>query len=89
MEELDQSRKALLARQKLIHIADRSELGWQVVDAYELDDLVSGSKDAKRLEKAEKVAEQKAERRCKKWTLEPARNHAMHCGSQSSRDLGT
>ena len=33
MEELNQGRKVLLARQKLIHIEDRSELGWQVVDA--------------------------------------------------------
>ena len=48
--------KALLTRQKLIKIADRSELGWQVVEAYESDELASGDEDAKRLEKAEKVA---------------------------------
>ena len=39
MEELDQGRKALLARQKLIRIADRMELGRQVVDSYESDEL--------------------------------------------------
>ena len=88
MEELEQGRKALLARQKLIRIADRSELGWQVVDAYEPDELASGDEDAKRLEKAEKVAEQKAERRRKKWTLKTARNRAMRRGSQFSRDPG-
>ena len=88
MEELDQGMKALLARQKLIRIADRSELGWQVIDAYESDELASGDEDAKRLEKAEKVAEQKAERRRKKWTLKTAENRAMRRGSQYSRDLG-
>ena len=86
MEELDHGRKALLARQKLIRIADSSELGWQVVDAYESDELASDDEDAKCLEKAEKVAEQNAERMCKKWTLKTASNRAMRRGSQFSRD---
>ena len=62
-EELEAGIKALEARQKLIRIVDRSELGWQVVEAYESDGLASGDEDAKRLEKAEEVAEQRAKRK--------------------------
>ena len=38
-EELEAGMKVLLARQKLIKIADRSELGWQVVEVYESDEV--------------------------------------------------
>lgn len=58
-EELQEGTKAIHTRQKLIRIADRSELGWQVVEAYESDELASDDEDAKRLEKAQKSAEQK------------------------------
>ena len=88
MEELDYGTKALVARQKLIHIADRSDLGWQVVEAYESDKLASGNEDAKHLEKAEKVVEQKVESRHKKLALRMTSNHVIHRGSQPSRDLG-
>ena len=46
---LDKGLKAIVARQKHIKIADRSELGWQVVAAYESDELMSSSDDKKRL----------------------------------------
>ena len=88
MEELSQGAKVLAARQKLIRIADRSDLGWQVVEAYESDELASGDEDAKRLEKAEKVAEQKAKKRRKKLALRSSRNRTGSRGSQSSRELG-
>ena len=52
--------KEMEARQKLMRIVDHSDLGWQVVDAYESDELASGDEDAKHIEKAEKVAEQRA-----------------------------
>ena len=45
MEELDQGRKALLARQKLFRIVDRSDLSWQVINVYESDKLALGDKD--------------------------------------------
>ena len=48
-EQLEAGPETLLARQKLIRIADRSELGRQVVEAYEWDELASGDEDAKRL----------------------------------------
>ena len=51
--------RAIANRQKLIKIADRAELGWVVVEAYESDDLASDSEDERRLIKAEKEAERK------------------------------
>ena len=60
-DALLRGRKLLAERQKLIKIADRSDLGWAVVSEYTADD----SDDEKRLEKAEKAAERKAGRRKK------------------------
>ena len=45
----------------MIKIADRSEYGWEVVAEYEADELASGSEDKKKIEKAEKAAEGKAQ----------------------------
>ena len=56
---------AILVRQKLIRLADRSEFGWDAVNEYETDELASNEDDAKRLEKAEEAAEQKALKRKK------------------------
>ena len=81
-EELEAGTKALLMRQKHIRMADRSELRWQVVEAYESDELASGDKDAKRIEKAEKTAEQKVERRRNKAVLKGSRNHPLRHGNQ-------
>ncbi len=46
----DTCRKLIAKRQKLIRIADRSELGWGVVAEYTADELADGSDDEKRLE---------------------------------------
>ena len=56
-EELQEGAKAILSRQKLINIADRSELRWQVVEAYESDELTLDNKDAKHLNKVQKCVE--------------------------------
>ena len=48
-EQLEAGPETLLARQKLIRIADRSELGRHVVEAYEWDEMASGDEDVKRL----------------------------------------
>ena len=47
-------------RQKLIHNADWSELGWSVVAEYNAEELAEDSKDEKRLEKAEQSVVRKA-----------------------------
>ena len=65
-DALARGRKLLAERQKLIKIADRSDLGWAVVSEYTADELADDSDDEKRLEKAEKMAERKASRR-RRW----------------------
>ena len=61
--QLDDDLKAIACQQKHIKIADCSELGWQVVAAYEIDELALDSKDEKRLFKAEKEAEIRSKRK--------------------------
>ena len=65
LESLKKGREAIAERQKLIKIADRSELGWAVVNEYTADELADNSDDEKRMEKAEKAAERKAARKRK------------------------
>ena len=65
-EELKEGMKVLHTRQKLIWLADRSELGWAVVDAYESDELASDDEDAKRMKEAKKVVNQKDQKERKK-----------------------
>ena len=52
----------LHTHQKLIHLADRSDLHWVVVDVYESDKLVSDDKDAKHIKEAKKVADRKEQK---------------------------
>eukprot|EP00731_Ephydatia_muelleri_P003678 Em0001g3678a len=49
----------LTHRKKLIKLADRSEVGWAVVEEYVDDDLADDSDDERRMEKAERAAERK------------------------------
>ena len=65
-EELQEGIKALHTRQKLVRLADRSDLGWAVVDAYESDELASDDEDAKRMKEATKAADQKDQKVKKK-----------------------
>jgi hypothetical protein len=46
-------------RQKIIKIADSSDLGWRVVQEYEANPLADDSEDEKKLLKAESRAERK------------------------------
>ena len=45
-EELAEGIREITGKQKLIYFADRSELGWKVVEAYESDNLASGDEEA-------------------------------------------
>ena len=51
-----QAKKGIQQRQKLIRLADQSEFSWDAVDEHEKDELAEDDKDAKCLEKVEKVA---------------------------------
>ena len=63
---LDQGLELLANCQKLIRIADRSELRWKVVAEYEADELASDSEDEEKLEKVERSVEGRL-RRKKRW----------------------
>ena len=52
-------------RQKLIKFADRSEVGWAVVDEYVDDDLADDSEDEKRMEWAVTMADRELAKRRK------------------------
>ena len=77
MDAVKQSRRLIAERQKLLKIADRSEYGLGVVAEYTTDEVAEGSDDEKRLERAEKAAEQKTAKRRKK-----------RAGSTSGRPCG-
>ena len=47
---------AVEARQKLIRMADRSELGWRVVQHYMADPIADDADDDKRIKQATKSA---------------------------------
>ena len=66
---LDEGIKAIEVCQKHIKIADRSDLGWAVVAAYEDDELASDSEDEKRIYKAEREAKRLSKR---KWAASSA-----------------
>ena len=63
--ELNKGSKAITTRKKHIRIADCLELGWNVVAAYESDELADDSEDEKRLFRAEKEAERKQQQKRK------------------------
>ena len=64
-DALLRGRKLLAEHQKLIKITNRSDLDWAVVLEYIADELADDSDNEKRLEKVEKMAERKANRRKK------------------------
>ena len=73
-----EGKKVLTQRQKLIRLADRSELWWMVVGEYEADELADDGDDEKRIAKAIKSAEKKAEAvRRKRRSKGPAGNGAV------------
>uniref|UniRef100_A0A1X7U429 CCHC-type domain-containing protein n=2 Tax=Amphimedon queenslandica TaxID=400682 RepID=A0A1X7U429_AMPQE len=57
---LEEGTSLIAHRQKLIKLADRSDLGWKVVKEYESDELADNEDDEKRIAKAEKAAEKRA-----------------------------
>ena len=65
-KELEEGASALAERQKHIRIADQSEHSWETVAAYIGNDVATNEDDARRIEKAEKTAEQRVSKRKRK-----------------------
>ena len=61
--ELEEVRTMLAERQRMIKLADRSELGWAVVAEYEADELANNSEDERKIARAEREAEKKVVKR--------------------------
>ena len=64
-EDLEEGIKLLSRRQKMIKFADRSDLGWAVVEEYEDDALALNSEDERKMEKAKRAAERKVAKKRK------------------------
>ena len=62
-QHLNEGTKALAVRQKHIRIADRSDLGWAVVEVYTDDEFASNSDDERKLFKASREAQQMVKRK--------------------------
>ena len=60
---LEEGRKLIAGRQKLILLVNRSQHGWDLVKQYEANELAEGSNDERKIRKAEKVAEKEAVKR--------------------------
>ena len=65
-KELEEGAKVLAECQKHIRIADQSEHSWETVAAYISSDVTYDEEDARRIEKAEKTAEQRVSKRRRK-----------------------
>ena len=48
-------------RNKLVKLADKSEVGWAIADEYQKDQLASNSEDDRKIRKAKKAAKAKSE----------------------------
>ena len=81
----------LLNKQKLIKLADHSELGWSVVKEYKADELADNSEDEKKIARAEKEAERKALKRKKRRMDEQPteKRQPQGSGQRSTPRLGT
>lgn len=59
-EALEEGEDLIIARQKVIRIADCSEYGWATVEDYKEDELAANSDDEKRLYRTEMQAGMKS-----------------------------
>ena len=78
LEEIEAGKNLLLARQKLILLADREENGWNFVKEYKKDDLASGTDDEKQIVKARAASE--------KAILKRKRNRTQNYPNSTKKD---
>ncbi|XP_052809281.1 uncharacterized protein LOC128237738 [Mya arenaria] len=96
-EAIVQATELLKHRQKLVFLADTSELGWRVVSEYEANPIADDSDDEKRIYKAEARASRKAKsdkkRPRKNWPYrrpeqQPGLQQALHIAQTSRQRPG-
>ena len=75
---VNEGKKLIHKRQKLIKIADRYKDGWQVVEEYESDELASNSEDEKKLKKAKEAAGRKRKVRQEGKRVEDKHQKTFH-----------
>jgi len=68
-EMIKQNIVAIKKRNKLIKIADRSDIGWATVREYETDEVASDSDDDKKIKQAEARAQSRLKNKVKKRTF--------------------
>ena len=66
MKHLDEGKKLLTKRQKLVRLADREDDGWLFVKEYAADKLADGPEDEKAIAQARRVAAAKKREEAKK-----------------------
>ena len=84
----DKGRKEIAVRQKHIRIADRSDLGWAVVEANMDDELVSDSDDERKLYKANREAQQTVKRKRANSAATAAKRRAASASVEPPGRLG-
>ena len=90
-QDISEGIKLLNNRQKLIRMADSSELGWRVVEEYVSNPLASDEEDEKRINRAEARASKKVkqERQKKLEKVQKARNVRFHPYAQQGQASAT
>lgn len=82
-ENLAEATNMVKQRQKVIRLADESELGWKVVDEYMQSEIASDEEDQKKIHRAQARARGKAKsergRRGRRYM--PYRSRAAHPGT--------
>ena len=84
-EKVEELRKGLRHRQKIIKLADKSEAGWLAVKEYQTEELASDSEDEKRIKKAQERALKKKKQDAFK-RAEKSRNSSSASSARSGDD---
>ena len=90
-QDIAEGIKLLNHRQKLIRMADASDLGWRIVDEYMKNPLASDEEDEKRMNRAEARASKKVkqERQKKQEKWQKTRNGRYHPYVQQGQATAT
>ena len=84
-EKVEELRKNLRHRQKIIKLADKSEAGWLAVKEYQTEELASDSEDEKRIKKAQERALKKKKQNGLK-RAEKSKNSSSASSTRSGDD---